>query len=312
MRLILLGALFLTGCQTVHYPKEPVIVYTPLEGQIEILPSAFEPLTDKEKNEAWAHELLMGDVFAKELDLYRAVTCYKRARILIPSEFNERILQIDYDIIFCYYLGHRYQDAVNTFEVSPLTKASPSFPAFINLVTILYDSYKEVGQWGKADDIFHLIEKGSPETAQDLALFTDLSEGNLPCAHAKIEEHSKKEAIEEALSDYYCQLKSPIRARRLNAILPGAGYYYVGQKNSAITSFLINTLFTAAAYQFFQRGYIAAGLITTSMEMGWYLGGINGAGIEAEEYNKHLYEGIVKSTLMETKLFPILMFETAF
>ena len=37
--------------------------------------------------------------------------------------------------------------------------------------------------------------------------------------------------------------KSPTKARWLNGILPGAGYSYIGQKQTALTSFLINALF---------------------------------------------------------------------
>ena len=35
------------------------------------------------------------------------------------------------------------------------------------------------------------------------------------------------------------------------------------------------------------------------MEIGWYLGGINGAGIEAQELNTRLYEGVGTKILVE-------------
>ena len=49
-----------------------------------------------------------------------------------------------------------------------------------------------------------------------------------------------------------------------------------------------------------------------SMEIGWYLGGINGAGIEAQELNTRLYEGVGTKILVEKECFPVLMFETTF
>jgi len=304
--------LFLSGCQRIHYNMEPAIVYTPQVDQIAQLPTAFPPLTKEEESQPWAQELITGDAFAKELDLYRAITSYKRAHILIPKNQSERILQLDYDIFLAYYLGGKYQDAVNTFEQSSLVEVTPAFPAFSTLITALYDCYRELGQCERAESILKVIEKGSSETAGDMALYTLLMDGQLIEAQPLICEHPKKITLEQSLDLYYSLAKSPSKARTLNAVLPGAGYYYVGQKNSAVTSFLINSLFIAAAYQFFNRGYVAAGLITTSLEAGWYLGGINGAGIEAEEFNTHLYEQTAKNMMIQADLFPVLTFQTAF
>ncbi|MBA3721304.1 MAG: tetratricopeptide repeat protein [Parachlamydiaceae bacterium] len=301
-----------SGCQPTHRNMEPIIVYTPPPYQIKELPSAFSPLTEEESRQDWAKELILGDAFAKELDLYRAITCYKRAIILIPSDSIERRLQLDYNIILSYYLGLKYQDAINTFEESELAYANPAFPAFNNLLIILQDCYQQTDQKDKADSLFEVIEKCSPETARDLTLFLHLKEGNIADAQEEICSHPLQENFQLSFDRYYAGAKSPSKARQLNAILPGAGYYYLGQKKSAVTSFVINALFTAAAYQFFHRGYFAAGLITTSLEAGWYLGGINGAGIEAEEYNTRLYEGVISEALVKCKMFPVLMFETAF
>lgn len=312
--LLVAGLAFPTvGCQLqCQSSLEPVIVYTPPPHRISELPSAFMPLAEEETQQEWAKELVMGDVFAREWDLYRAITCYKRALILLPSEAVERRLQIDYDLILCYYLGHKYQEAINLFEASDLTQVNPLFPAFNNLLLMLYESYKQLGQEDKAASIYEVIEKCSSETAEDLSLFWLLKKGCLEEAQAVLCSHREGEAIQSELAVYSQYAKSPQRAKALNAILPGAGYYYVGQHKSALTSFLINALFTLASYQFFQRGYPAAGLITASMEVGWYMGGINGARIEAEEFNNRLYEGISKKTLADHQLFPVLMFETSF
>ncbi|CUI15968.1 conserved hypothetical protein [Candidatus Protochlamydia naegleriophila] len=305
-------ALTTVGCQPSHCKIDPVIIYTPPPHRISNLPSAFDPLSAEERQEEWAKELLIGDVFAEEWDLYRAITSYKRALILLPEDAIERRLQIEYDLIFCYYLGLKYQEAVNIFEESDLIQANPLFPAFNNLLIILYECYKQLGQEDKAACLQEAIQKCSPETAEDLSLFWLLKKKQLEEAQALICEHRDFETIQPQLNLYYQYAKSPKRARMLNAVLPGAGYYYVGQRKSALTSFLINALFTYAAYQFFQRGYPAAGLITASMEMGWYYGGINGAGIEAEEFNNRLYEGVSKQILVDHKFFPVLMFETSF
>jgi hypothetical protein len=152
----------------------------------------------------------------------------------------------------------------------------------------------------------------SPETADDLSLYQTLKAGEVDQARCLISQHRAADEMQKDFDFYNQFAKSPQKARNLNAILPGAGYYYVGQHRSALTAFIINALFTAAAYQFFHNGYPAAGAITTSLELGWYLGGINGAGIEANEFNARLYEGVSKKILTDHTCFPVLMFETSF
>lgn len=310
--LILVG--MLSSCSHPFHPSkiEPTIVYSPPEHLIDSHPSAFLPLTNDEIKELWAKELLLGDAFGRQLDLYRAITCYKSALILLPAERIERQLQITYDIILSYYLGQKYNDAINTFETSQLTEVNPLFPAFNNLLLILYDCYQQVGQCDKVEDLFGVIQRASPETAADLTLYDELNEGDLDEVKQLIAVHRDQEKMQTYVDIYEASAYSPQKARILNAVLPGAGYYYVGQKKSAMTSFVINALFSYAAYQFFDRGYIAAGAITTSLELGWYLGGINGAGIEAQEYNNGLYNRMAVKLLSDQKFFPVLMFETSF
>ena len=95
-------------------------------------------------------------------------------------------------------------------------------------------------------------------------------------------------------------------------ILPGAGYLYVGQKQSAVTAFLLNGLFIAAAVHFFCKWEIAAGVITTSFEAGWYFGGIYGAGESAKLYNERVYEDLAYPALNRNGLFPVLMLQYGF
>jgi len=300
------------SCQPACPPFEPFITCQIPDYRIQTMPSAFPPLSDNESNQAWARELLMGDVFARECDLYRAITCYKRAQILLPLEESDRRAQLEYDLILCYYLGNKYQEALNIFEEGALSQATPAFPAFNQLLLVIYDSYLQTNQEDKAACVLEAIGKCSPESADDLQLYQTVKAGEVGEARCLISQHRNAEEMEMDFAFYDQFAKSPGKARTLNAILPGAGYYYVGQRRSAMTSFIINALFTAAAYQFFQHGYPAAGAITASLELGWYFGGINGAGIEANEFNARLYEGVGKKILTDHACFPVLMFETSF
>jgi len=308
----LLLCLVLCSCHPRSCELEPCIKYTPQRYQIHQLSSAFSPLSPEEQNQDWGREYTIALSFAHDFDLYRAITGFKRALILIPRTNWDRRLQIEYSIVFSYYLGNKYCEAAEAFELSGLPQASGSFPAFGELLLILYDSYQYIGETEKAFSILELIEKHHPDTANNLKLQTAFHEGDLCLINALAPKRNSPDDIYQFLDCYCYETKSVTKAQTLNAVLPGAGYYYVGQKKSALTSFIINTLFIGAAYHFFEHGNTAAGLITTSLEAGWYFGGINGAGLAAKEYNEGLYNRTAKETMIRNDLFPVLMFETAF
>ena len=310
---VALAVCLMTGC---NHPKsrllEPRICYTPTERQFRILPSAFKDLSQEELSQEWGKELKIAIAMARELDLYRAITGFKRAKILIPHQEFDRRNQIDFYIVQSYYLGKKYCEAVLAFESSNLTTISSDFPAFRELLIILHDSYQKNGQCDKAEMIMGILEKGAPDAALNLKLYQVLDEGDLECVCPLSADHPNPEAFSEFMRSYCCCSKSVQKAQMLNAILPGAGYYYVGQKKSALTSFLINASFIAASVHFFQEGNIGMGVIMTSLEFGWYFGGINGAGLAAKEWNEYQYNCKAKDLMTEQKLFPVLMLQGSF
>ena len=73
-----------------------------------------------------------------------------------------------------------------------------------------------------------------------------------------------------------------------------------------------NGLFIAAAVHCFQHNHLAAGIIFTSFEAGWYFGGIYGAGEEAKTYNERLYEKKITPLMNQKGLFPVFMLQYGF
>lgn len=299
----------LASCVTTQYCFEPDIAYFPTQRHINALPSAFPPLSDEEKLSEWGKEFFFGTQFVKELDLYRAITCFKRALFLIPCELAERRLQLEFNTLEAYFLGHKYAEALTVYESGGLPSAPLDFPALKELLLILYESYLYTDQCEKALRILAYLEMQDRETAQKLRKSEAIRTADF---EALFKEFQSDAELNNFLSCYSSFAKSPSKARFLNAVLPGAGYAYVGQQKAAATSFIINALFIAAAYQFFDRGYTAAGLITTSLEAGWYFGGINGAGLAAREYNEQVFQVQGKEFMIREKLFPVLMFQYAF
>lgn len=309
---VFLSLTLLPSCHPRSCLLEPKICYTLSKDRFENFPSPFKPLTDQEAAADWGKELKIAIAFGKELDLYRAITGFKRALVLIPQDQQERRKQAEYGIIKSYYLGDKYEDALDAFEHSSLTTANSSFPAFRELLIVLYDIYSKTERPEKARIVLSILEKGDPETASDMILFTLIDTGDLRNLSMFASNREDSQDVTLLLKQYCCSAKSVRKSQALNAVLPGAGYFYVGQKRTALTSLLLNTAFVAAAWHFFDKGNWGAGFITASFEAGWYFGGINGAGLAAKQYNQTLYENLAKEVLVRNNLFPILQIQTSF
>jgi tetratricopeptide (TPR) repeat protein len=302
----------LWGCQANRNQICPEIVYFPNNRTIKALPEAFPPLSEKERSSEWGKELFIGKSFAKELDLYRAVTSFKRSLFLMPKQTGDRFDQVQYQTLLSYYLARRYDEALETFETSNLRQIPDEFETFEDLVIILYDLYQKTCQPDKAMRVMGVLQQKNPHLSHDLAIGSALTSGDIPQAEWLSSGHPSFAEFEHFFATYKACSKSVNRARFLNAALPGAGYYYAGQRSSAITSFLLNAIFIGATYQLAKHDLVFPAIISGSLELGWYFGGINGAGLAAKQYNERLYEDRAKDLMIQKRLFPVLMIQKGF
>lgn len=310
-KLLIFCLFFFAACYRVPDRIDPRVCYQLQDQYFQHLSGAFPPLTKEEKTSDWGKEYTIARAFANELDLYRAVSTFKRAEILIEDN-KERKLEIQYDILLCFFLGKRYDEVIESFEKSDLARVDKTFFAYRDLLLILYESYREMDNKEKQAKTVELMEKSFPDTSEELKVSLAIREGDLVTVSDFATGFQHPSYLDNLL-DCYCEKKKSVPAAQfLNAFLPGAGYLYIGQRKSALTAFLLNGLFIAAATQFFLHNHIAAGIITTGFEAGWYFGGIYGAGEEAKYYNERLYERAASTVLNEYKLFPILMLDHAF
>lgn len=302
----------LSACYRVQDRLDPRIDYQLQDHHLSCLCSAFPSLSVLERSSDWGKEYMIAQHFAKELDLYRAVFTFKRALILLPSDDLARRLEIQYDILLCYFLGKRYDEAIEEFEKGDLACADKSFPAYHDLLLVLYECYRETDDPEKQQKIYQLMEKSYPDTAEKIYLSRSIREGDLEIIACFAKGFPQDSYLDDLLDYYKQNKKSVVAAQALNTFIPGAGYLYIGQTKSAITAFLLNGLFITAAIQFFRHKHVAAGVITTSFEAGWYFGGIYGAGEEAKYFNERLYEKKASQVLNQHNLFPTLMLKYEF
>lgn len=310
--LLFLGLGILTNsCTRVPDKIEPKVNYVIQDRYFLQLPSPFLPLTEEEKQEDWGKEYQIAMGFAHELDLYQAITGFKRAFFIIPPKEKQRKIELDYEILLCYYMGKKYYEAIYTFENSQLHFVDNSFPAYQDLLIVLFDSYTQLNESSKAERILEYMKIYFPSMAEKLDLSKNMQEGNIDIL-TQFASSPEYGYVKELLSTYQEGKKSIQKAQTLNAFMPGAGYFYIGQKSSAITAFLLNGLFIGASYYFFEKGNIPAGIIFAGFETGWYFGGIYGAGEEAKFYNERVYERYATPLMNQKKLFPTLSLQYAF
>lgn len=319
MRIFIVLFLFLTSCYRASVHIEPVLppaihpkeifreTRVPLLLPEEFSLAPFPKLLPEEEIMDWGKEYKIGLVFADDFDLYRAITSFKRALVLLPCHLKERRREIEYCIALSYYLGKKYGEVVYEVESTDLMAIDDQFPAFFDVLVILYDSYNKLGRCKERDHILSLIEKRDSCLGEKLHLYQEISSADFSQLAEK-----KNGSLNELLSLYRREAKSVRRAEALNMICPGLGYWYVGQKQTAITAFLINGLFIGASVAFFENNNIPAGIITLSLESGWYLGGIYGAGLAAKYYNEKVYEQNFSRFCAKEKIYPLMLLRYCF
>lgn len=313
-----------TGCYRASKQIEPRVIAPlhPKEVQMEkrcalFLPedfsvSPFPALTCAESREDWGKEHIIALAFARDFDLYRAITAFKRALYLLPMECISRRQEIEYEIALAYFLGKKYIEVVYAVESTSLAQADASFCAFPDLLLILYESYGQIGKKVCADHILSIIEGTDPDQGKRLLILEAVQAADFATLFKTAEEDLCRAYIQRLLCAYQREAKSVRKAEFLNIVLPGAGYWYVGMKQTAITALVVNSLFIAAGVHFIDHGSIAAGIITLSLEAGWYFGGIYGAGLAAKYYNEKMYCCYADKISQKEQYYPLLMLQYTF
>ncbi len=296
------------ACFPKSKPLDVQVCREPMKKDFRDLPTTFPPLEPHERKEEWGREYQMGIRFARDFDLYRAITAFKRSLYLMPRRNQERRLEAQYYIALSYFLGERWCELIETIEEGPLLNITSDFPAYQELLVMLHTAYLHTSQCDKACSTERKLQAIDPALASRIELGSAVQSGDL----MTLSNYRSDPAINHLVNNYCHCRKSIKKAQTLSAILPGAGFWYVGQRQSAITAAALNALFIAAAVQLFRHGHYAAGAFVTSLEIGWYTGGIYGAGEAAHLYNSRLYEKQALPVMQSQKLYPYMALRWSF
>jgi len=291
---------FLSGCAP-HVQKDHIpLSYYPTATERQALSNYPEETAPINHSSFWGKEMLLGRAFAKEGDWYRALTSFRKARFLLQLDnalTPEREARLAWSEALVYGLSGKWNEVLSTWE-----QHREHFTINQNVlkeqwIILLYAAYMYEAREEEAESLCSLLPASSP-IVQKLHEWKGLS---------FIQQEKPASAQATPLEKMvHSQMKSPTKAKVMNALLPGLGYLYVDQKQTALTSLLLNTCFLGAGIQLLHAHQPFLAIITFSFEAGWYFGGITGAGLAAEQYNEAMKTRIIQPYLQSQKSFPLL------
>lgn len=297
-----------TGCMKMPQEPEPFLSTTVFPASVARLPDPPPQLTPEEKISPWGQEYAVGKAFAEEGDYYRATTSFHRARHLlnaVKESSSSRKGQMVHALVLSYSLGGKYQEMIDVWEREADHVSFADEDLGRDTISLLFEAYERLGRQGEAAYLLQCLPPGDV-LKKNLPLFHAIaSSGETLQQAASLSPEIVRTDVENLVTFYKNEKKDPFTAGLYNAVLPGAGYLYVRQYQTAATAFFFNALFIATSVELFAAKLPAAAILACGFEVGWYAGGIYGARLAAELYNHRLREEIGKSFLEERKLFPL-------
>lgn len=291
MAIISLG--LLSGCARTPEPSAPLTVLPP-STLLKRLPSCSQP---PDSGALWASEWKIGQAFGREGDYYRAITAFKRALILLPQEDTSQRFYLQYDILLAYSLAGHWQDALDYYRQSDLPMIPPDFVCRRDLLLLVQELFLQTGQIETSAAIDPLLPSPDKEVNQISRPLQLRQWETVP--------------LDTFTEAYLAHRKDPKKAAMLQMI-PGAGYLYVGQTKSAVTSLVVNALSIWAIASLVNHQQIAAACLVGTLEVGWYFGGIHGASLAAHHWNERLGEQLGRPLLTQDRYAPLFRLEYLF
>lgn len=262
----------------------------------------FAQLNDYEELQDWAKEYKIGLAFASHQDYIEAIHSFKRALVLCAN--SQRKPEIEYAILLCYYLDKNYVTAIEFFESHSLLYADQKFSAFQDLLRILHHAYAVLGDFKKVEILQQSMAFPSDKDRWETKLTAALFAKDYPTIQELSKSLSQSDWVSNLTNNLFKKQKSPVLAKWLNIVVPGMGYFYLGQKKAALCSFLLNSLLIFGSIQLFMNHYYTLGALTALFELGWYAGGILGMEQASKDYNEALFANYAEKIFFQHHLEP--------
>lgn len=235
-----------------------------------------------------------------EANLDRAIIEYRRLLAYYPnSAYYAMAAQSIFD---CYFLGERWLDAAHWG--SELLDRQVMIVDTSRMLFSIGVCYLKLGNNRRAREyLARASAAGGPDVRDRATMLSglsyvyDLDWREAAARFAGIEDSSP--LYENAVScrdlctrGQNLKRKSPTLAGML-AVMPGLGYLYDGYRQTALSSFIVNSLFFWATYQAFDRNNSGLGTLLAVLSFGWYSGNIYGSVVSAKRRNIRMQDDLL-------------------
>jgi hypothetical protein len=224
----------------------------------------------------------------EDLEYYRAITEYRRFLSYFPDAESRHHAQLR--IVDSYLFGRQYEEAIRWSQTLVQRDDSPELVARAHLG--MAHAFLRIRNLPRARDtatqataIDDLEIRGRAFYALALArVLGGEWELSMDAFQAVPTESGLRDQAVLALQAVDNQRRISDRNPGVAALLnmvPGLGYAYIGQPQTAVAAFVVNGLGAIATYSAFSHGQPGLGAAVGLISVGWYTGGIYGARVGA-------------------------------
>ncbi len=197
--------------------------------------------------------------YANTLHIIESVNTYKKI-----SDYDPTNWEASYSRALLLNQIHNFYES-NTTINEVISKYAGAKQDSLRLVKAV--NYINLGRYMESYDV--LSEITTPDIKQRATRIKAVLDSNLPL-----------------------KTKKNMHAVLLQAIIPGSGYLYCGMPQTALATFVVNSLLGFAVYDNFHKGNTGSGLVFSITAGGFYLGSIFGGLQAVSKYNNRLLENL--------------------
>lgn len=221
-------------------------------------------------------------------DFDRAITEYQR--LIFSAPYTRWSRKAEDDLMGCYYQSGQYTEAFD-LGISLLDRDLDNDRRDRVLLAVGKSSIRR-GDYGGAR--FHVV-KVSPDARDRASMLEGLSyafESRWQEAARAFDNVPRQSSLtgNAIVCERLCargaalKLKNPTKAGVL-AVIPGLGYLYDGYERTALSAFVVNSLFIWGTYEAFHHDNPGLGTVLAFFGTGWYSGNIYGSIQSAKRQN---------------------------
>lgn len=235
-------------------------------------------------------------------DYQRAITEYLRLLSYFPN--SPYYLAASKAVFFCYYQLEEYLAAAD-WGKSLLAQGLLSSQEEAEIKFSLGACYFKLGNFQLARTYLSEVPSGSDDKTlkekslllEGLSYVKQFHWEEAEAAFEQIEVDSQfvtnaQRCQELSQKGQKLRMKKPVIAGFLG-IIPGLGYLYDGYPHTALSSFIVNSLFIWGTTEAFRKDNESLGAMLGVLSFGWYAGNIYGSVISAQRKNMKLKDDLV-------------------